>query len=121
MEFEVDVPLVSVCIPVKNGEGRLEHCLRSLRALDYPQDKVEIIIADGLSTDRTAEIARSFGAIVLENANQTVASGRNIAFGAATGEYIASTDDDCVVPKNWLKTAVRTLLLPLIGFVSFLV
>ena len=105
-------PLVSICIPVKNGEGRLEHCLASLRALDYPQERIEIIIADGLSTDRTVAIARSFGAIVLDNPNQTVASGRNLSFAAAKGEFIASTDDDCIVPTDWLVTGLKAFEAP---------
>jgi succinoglycan biosynthesis protein ExoA len=102
-------PFVSVCIPVKNGEGRIEHCLASLRAQTYPADRYEIVVADGCSTDRTVEIARTFGARVVHNARQIVASGRNVAFAAANGEIIASTDDDCVLPPDWLATGVRYL------------
>ena len=58
-----DIPFVTVVIPVKNGEGRLEHCLDSLALQDYPEDRYQVIVADGRSTDRTAEIARSRGAI----------------------------------------------------------
>lgn len=103
-------PFVSVCIPVKNGEGRLENCLRSLMAQTYPKDRFEIIIADGRSTDRTADIARSFGARVLDNPRQIVASGRNVAFRAAHGDVVASTDDDCVLPPTWLATGVNALI-----------
>jgi succinoglycan biosynthesis protein ExoA len=102
-------PFVSVCIPVKNGEGRIEHCLASLRAQTYPADRYEIVLADGCSTDRTVEIARTLGARVVHNARQIVASGRNVAFAAASGEIIASTDDDCVLPPDWLATGVRYL------------
>lgn len=108
MAFESsDWPKVSVCIPVKNGGGRLGKCLQSLRELDYPPDKVEVIIADGRSTDNTREVAQSFGALVLDNVGEIVASGRNLAFGAATGDFIASTDDDCVVPSDWIKQALE--------------
>ncbi len=102
-------PFVSVCLPVKNGEGRIEHCLASLRAQTYPADRYEIIVADGCSTDRTAKIAESFGARVVRNERQIVASGRNAAFAVANGEIIASTDDDCVIPPDWLATGVRYL------------
>lgn len=101
-------PRVSVCIPVKNGGSRLGKCLQSLRDLDYPQDRLEIIIADGNSTDDTREVALSFGATVLDNPGEIVASGRNVAFGAASGKFIASTDDDCVVPPDWIKTALAS-------------
>ena len=76
-------PLISVCIPVKNGGSRLGRCLQSLRDLDYPQDRLEIIIADGRSTDDTVEVAKAFGSRVLDNPGQIVASGRNVAFSAA--------------------------------------
>src|SRR5690349_18215033 len=99
-------PLISVCIPVKNGGHRLGRCLQSLRDLDYPQDRLEIIIADGRSTDDTVEVAKAFGSRVLDNPGQIVASGRNVAFSAAQGSYIASTDDDCIVPRDWVKRAL---------------
>lgn len=100
-------PMISVCIPVLNGAGRLPDCLGSLRAMDYPPAQVEIIIADGGSTDNTREIAHSFGAMVLDNPGKTVAAGRNVAFAAAKGAFIASTDDDCVVPKDWATRAIH--------------
>ncbi len=78
------LPKISVCIPVLNGAPRLPDCLTSLRALDYPQDLIEIVIADGGSTDGTCEVALSFGAHVLDNPGKTVAAGRNVAFAAAT-------------------------------------
>lgn len=99
-------PKVSVCIPVLNGAGRLENCLASLRAMDWPEDRLEIIIADGGSTDGSRRIAENFGARVIDNPGKTVAAGRNVSFEAATGEFIASTDDDCEVPRDWLRTAL---------------
>ena len=109
MSLEVSaasLPKISVCIPVLNGEACLPDCLGSLRALDYPRELVEIVIADGGSTDGTREIALSFGARVLDNPGKTVAAGRNVSFEAATGDFIASTDDDCVVPADWISRAI---------------
>lgn len=106
------LPTISVCIPVLNGAARLPGCLASLRALDYPKHLIEIVIADGGSTDDTRNIARSYGALVLDNPGRTVAAGRNVAFAAATGEVIASTDDDCVVPADWGRRAVAAFETP---------
>ncbi|MEM7059579.1 MAG: glycosyltransferase [Pseudomonadota bacterium] len=100
-------PKVSVCIPVLNGAKRLPSCLKSLRDLDYPQDLIEVIIADGGSTDNTREVTLEHGARFLDNPGKTVAAGRNVSFAAATGEFIASTDDDCVVPADWITRALE--------------
>ncbi|MEO1493896.1 MAG: glycosyltransferase [Pseudomonadota bacterium] len=99
-------PKVSVCIPVLNGAKRLPSCLASLRDLDYPAEQIEIIIADGGSTDNTREVTLQYGAHFLDNPGRTVAAGRNVSFSAATGEFIASTDDDCVVPPDWITRAL---------------
>lgn len=107
MGAQAQYPKISVCIPVLNGAERLPDCLGSLRALDYPADKIEIVIADGGSTDNTREVAHSFGAKVLDNPGKTVAAGRNVSFAAANGAFIASTDDDCVVPKDWATRAIN--------------
>lgn len=112
------LPLVSICIPVKNGATRLPRCLESIRAVDYPQDLIEVIIADGRSTDGTADVARKYGATVLDNPGEIVATGRNVSFGAARGELIASTDDDCIVPANWIRQAVDEFSDPNLGAVG---
>lgn len=98
---------ISVIIPVRDGEGLIGNCLGSLTNLDYPKDKYEIIVADGLSTDSTAKIARSFGAKVIINKKQTVVSGRNVGFKVARGKLIAFSDVDCIMDKNWLKNCVK--------------
>jgi len=50
-------PAVSIIIPAHNEEATIEKCLASLENLDYPEDKYEVIIVDGHSTDNTVEIA----------------------------------------------------------------
>lgn len=106
----VEAPFVSVVIPVKNGAGKLEHCLASLREQSYPADRFEVIVADGASTDATVAIARDAGAHVVPNARQTVAGGRNEGIRVARGELVAFTDDDCVLPERWLEVGVDCLL-----------
>ena len=81
-----DLPFVSIIIPVKNEELLIENCLRSLDELNYPKDKYEVIISDGLSTDNTVKIAKNYGAIIVINEKQTVAPARNIGFRYARGE-----------------------------------
>ncbi len=99
-------PRVSIVIPVKNEERILGRCLDSIDKLDYPKDRVQLIVADGLSTDRSREIAERRGAKVVSNPRQTVVSGRNVGFQVADGEYIVFTDADCVVRSDWLRGAL---------------
>lgn len=100
-------PSVSIIIPVRNEERILGRCLQAIEMLDYPKDKLEVIIADSLSTDRSNRIAASFGARVIPNERQTVVSGRNRGFAASGGEFVAFTDADCILRADWLKAALR--------------
>lgn len=100
-------PLISIIIPVRNEAGLLENCLESIQNLDYPKDRLEVIVADGMSTDKTSEVARKYGANVVLNEKQTVSPGRNLAFKHASGDIIAFTDADCIVDKNWIKKALK--------------
>lgn len=100
-------PLTSVVIPVKNEEEMLRRCLESLKQVEYPADKLEIIIADGMSRDNSKAVASSCGAKVVPNEKQIVSSGRNRGFEAARGEIIAFTDADCVFDKKWLFNALK--------------
>jgi len=94
---------ISVVIPAYNEEKYLPACLQALRQQTYPADRYEIIVVDNASTDRTAQIARSFGARVIYEPVKGIAWARQAGFEAATGQIIASTDADTVVPPFWLK------------------
>jgi cellulose synthase/poly-beta-1,6-N-acetylglucosamine synthase-like glycosyltransferase len=98
---------VSIVIPVKNEERVLGRCLESIRNLDYPTDRLEVIIADSLSTDSSLQVAARYGAKVVSNPKQTVVSGRNRGLQAAAGEFVAFTDADCEVSPGWLKTGLE--------------
>lgn len=100
------LPTVSIIIPTKNAGALLKDCLNHIQELDYPQDKIEVLIADGLSTDETVSIAKRFGAKVVPNPKQTVGPGRNVAFEVAKGELVAFTDADCLVDAGWIKNAL---------------
>ena len=101
------LPKISIIIPAKNEEKLLQNCLSSLQALDYPKEKLEIIVVDGLSTDHTVDVARDMGAVVLRNEKQTVSPGRNLGFANASGDLIAFTDADCMVDKQWLASSIK--------------
>ena len=116
--MQADPPFVSIIIPVKNEERILGRCLEAIARLDYPRDRVEVIVADGMSTDASRDIAERHGARVVPNGKGTVVAGRNRGFEAARGEFVAFTDADCVVSPDWLKEAVSAFTAGDIGGVG---
>lgn len=98
---------ISVVIPVYNEASYLPACLESLRKQTLPPD--EIIIVDNNSTDRTARIAKDFGAKVINEPKQGIVFARNTGFDAARGDIIARGDADSIFPTDWLAEINRTL------------
>jgi glycosyltransferase involved in cell wall biosynthesis len=90
-------PLVSVVVPVYDGERYLAECLDSLVVQDHPE--VEIIVVDDGSTDGSAALAESYtGVRVLRRPHEGLGSTRNAGIAAATGELIGFCDAD-----DWWK------------------
>ena len=100
-------PLVSVVIPVKNEAGILKRCLGSLKRMDYPPERLEIIVADGMSGDDSKAVALSCGARVVTNERELVVSGRNRGFESAKGDLVAFTDADCVFDAKWIGNSLK--------------
>jgi len=99
------LPKVSVIIPTLDAARYLDECLGALRDQDWPQDRLEIVIADAGSTDGTLEIAARHGVDqVLPNPLRTGEAGKAVAIRAATGDLICSVDsDNIVVGTDWLR------------------
>jgi cellulose synthase/poly-beta-1,6-N-acetylglucosamine synthase-like glycosyltransferase len=109
-------PVVSIIVAARNEEQYIEACLRSLIAVDYPPEKLEIIIVNDCSTDRTAEILTSFqdlpgvGVISTIPGNGTLlgkANALTAGIHRSTGDIIMLTDADCSVPPSWVRETVR--------------
>lgn len=99
---------VTFVIPTLNAGGYLGDCLRGIRAQDYPQDQIEILICDGGSTDDTLAIARDAGATVIPNPARTAEAGKARGIAAATGEIIAFVDSDNeLIGLDWLSRMIR--------------
>ena len=95
-------PLVTIIVPVRNEEKTIEQCLSSLEALNYPN--YEIIVVNDGSTDSTEQILKQFETItVLHTEGVGPSMARNLAIEKATGEYLAFTDGDCLIDKEWLN------------------
>lgn len=101
-------PLVSIIIPTYNSEKTLANCLESIKNQDYPEEKMEIIIADGGSIDKTLEIAKKYSNKIFHNPLKTGEAGKAVGVKHAKGEIIALIDSDNILPdENWLKRMVE--------------
>ncbi len=104
------LPTVSLVVPARNEEKVIGKCLKSLLRLDYPKDKLEIVVAIDGSKDRTLDICKSFGrrVRVIESSPKTCkGDALNNAIPKANGEIIGIYDADCIVDRNCLKHAVK--------------
>lgn len=94
---------ITVVVPARNAEEMLVECLASIRR----QAPAAVIVVDGLSTDRTVEVARSFGARVLSDEGRGLPAARSIGARAATTELVALVDADVILPDGSLAALVR--------------
>src|SRR5204863_2361791 len=79
-------PRVSFTMPVLNAGAILEDALKTIRSQDYPD--VEIIVADGMSTDNTREICRRYDCIVIDNVRVEAEISVELARQKASGEFV---------------------------------
>jgi glycosyltransferase involved in cell wall biosynthesis len=112
-------PFISVVIPAYNEEKYLPRCLASLDGQTYPRQRFEVIVVDNASTDRTAEIAREHGALVVQEGRKGVGRARQSGAEAAQGEIIAGTDADIEALPEWLeRIAARFVGDPRLGGIT---
>ena len=107
-------PFVSVVIPARNEERHIESCLRSLESSDYPSNRMEIIVVNGASEDRTAEIVSRLAAEdprirLLVNPHRTVPYAMNLGIQASRGEIIVRVDAHATYPPDYVSRSVQAL------------
>src|SRR5215471_2465384 len=113
MSTEVQ-PLVSVVIPVRNEAGFIADLVGAVFAQDYPADRLEVIVADGQSTDGTREILAGLQErhpllTVLDNPGRIVPTGLNLAIARARGDVIVRIDGHAVISPDFLRQNVALL------------
>jgi len=96
-----------VIVPVLNAEETIGDLLDSLMKVDYDKNKLEIILVDGGSTDRTQEIIQSYPVKLIVEKRKGLNVARNTGVKSSSGEIILFTDSDCVVPKDWIRQIVK--------------
>ncbi|MDI6903471.1 MAG: glycosyltransferase [Methanocellales archaeon] len=125
IEFEVDVdrsyePPISIIIPTYNEELVIEDKLKNTLSLSYPSHKLQIIVIDSASSDRTAEIAESFSSaeVIRQDKRLGKAIALSEAFDHVTGEVVVITDADSALKKDVLEKALPYLADPNVGAIT---
>jgi succinoglycan biosynthesis protein ExoA len=101
-------PRVSVIVPARNEAATIGACIRSILAQDITGG-LEVVVADGRSTDDTASIARAAGAKVVDNPRGITPAGLNAALAAATGDVIVRFDGHSEMPPGYVEACLRAL------------
>lgn len=93
---------ISVAMATYNSERTIERSLQSIRSQKYPQDHVEIILADGGSSDRTKEIAKKYEItwVSVDKKLQSAEYNKGVALAKAKNEIVAFIDHDNILPHN---------------------
>jgi glycosyltransferase involved in cell wall biosynthesis len=107
-------PLVTIAMPCLNEARFIEPCLRSVQAQTYPRERIEILVADGGSTDGTREILARLAAEdarirVVDNPQRIQSAGLNHAIRAARGDVVARMDVHADYAPNYLEKCVEVL------------
>lgn len=99
-------PHVSVIIPAYNEEKNIERCLTSLKKLDYPKNKIEIIVVDDGSIDKTTIIAKKLGARTILGKHKGKTFALNLGVRHAQHDFIFTLDADTTIERNCLKALI---------------
>jgi glycosyltransferase involved in cell wall biosynthesis len=106
-------PSVSIIVPCYNEEATIRHLLEAVLAQTYPHEQMELVISDGLSTDRTRELVSAFqkehpdlSVCVVENSARTIPSGLNQAIRESKGDIIVRLDAHSMPIPEYVERCV---------------
>jgi glycosyltransferase involved in cell wall biosynthesis len=105
-----DLVTFSIVIPARNEERWIGGCLESIRVAAQPYPgQVEIIVVVNRCSDRTEEIARTFGSLIVREDARNLAIIRNAGARSATGKILITVDADSTITPNTLVAIERSL------------
>ena len=106
---ETFLPTVTIVIPAHNEEAVIAAKLDNILSIDYPQDRLQVIVCDDASDDRTVEIVRGYlskGIDLSEGARSGKVGALNRALSLATGEFFVITDADIILNIDSLREII---------------
>ncbi len=109
-------PLITLILPIRNEAAHIERTLAALLAQDYPAQRMEILVVDGMSDDATREIVSqftmhnsSFTIHLLDNPRRIVATALNIGLAHARGDVIVRVDGHTEIAPDYVRRCVDLL------------
>jgi glycosyltransferase involved in cell wall biosynthesis len=111
----LNCPIVSIIIPTWNEEAFISACLDSILLNDYPKDKIDIIILDGMSSDQTPAIIRDYilkypFIRLINNPQRIQAPALNLGIKESLGEIIIRMDAHTLYDKDYITNCVKLLM-----------
>src|SRR5262245_31275459 len=107
---------ISIVIPAYNGEGTIAACLESINVATRGRRK-EIIVVDSSPSNATSDIVRRLPEVILVRSKTRLSAGeaRNRGRKMARGRLVFFTDQDCIVPLDWIDRIERHFQDPMVG------
>ena len=108
-----ELPTVSIIVPAYNEEGKIEACLTSIKHQDYPREKIEVLVVDDGSTDKTLEVLMngSYRHVhVYKNGHNGKAFTLNTGIKEATGEIVITMDADTILEKSAVREMIYAFM-----------
>lgn len=108
------VPLVTVIVPCRDEGTWIDACLESIADNDYPKDRMEVLVVDGMSRDETRSMIATFAVRhpwtrLLDNPKKTAPAALNIGIAGAKGSIIIRMDAHVEYPADYISSLVRLL------------
>ena len=109
------LPKVSIVMPVRNEATFIEQSLAAVLTQDYPHDRMEVLIANGMSSDGTRDViarltkSHDITVTVLANPGKIVPTGMNIGIRQARGDIIVRVDGHAVIQRDYVRLCVEFL------------
>jgi cellulose synthase/poly-beta-1,6-N-acetylglucosamine synthase-like glycosyltransferase len=112
-----DLPRVVVIVPAYNEESVIAARLENLRGLDYPPDRIEIVVTSDASTDTTEDIAVAAGIRVVRNPRGGKVAAQDRAVRETSAEIVAFSDANCTWAPDALRKLVSAFADPAVAYV----
>lgn len=106
--------MISIILPIRNEANFIRQCLDAILAQDYLLDQIEVLVADGMSTDGTREIVTEYqkghpNIVLIDNPGKIVPTGMNLALRQSRGDIIIRVDGHTIIDTEYVSQCVNTL------------